>query len=84
MTSSPSPSINYNNIKKLIVKAVRNGDIDEIKLLLSQINNDNNNKNNDISWRQPDMVRLIILFILLNEYIFIISIAITIIVIVHH
>ena len=58
-SSSLSPSNNNknnnnnNNIKKLLVRAVRDGDIDEVKLLLSQINN---NTNNDISWKQPDMV----------------------------
>lgn len=45
---------NSNNMKKLLVRAVRDGDIDEVKLLLSQLNDNNNN---DISWKQPDMVR---------------------------
>jgi len=45
---------NSNNIKKLLVRAVRDGDIDEVKLLLSQLNDNNSN---DISWKQPDMVR---------------------------
>ena len=56
MSSSSLDSGNSNNknIKKLLVRAVRDGDIDEVKLLFSQLNDNNNN---DISWKQPDMVR---------------------------
>jgi uncharacterized membrane protein YvbJ len=49
-----SGNSNSKNIKKLLVRAVRDGDIDEVKLLLSQLNDNNNN---DISWKQTDMVR---------------------------